>query len=50
MDFFLCFAVLQSAICHVVWLQALEELELDAVDLVDEAPSVFESTSQEHSE
>ena len=48
--FFLCFAVLQSAICHIVWLQALEELGLDAVDLVDEAPSFFESTSQEYSE
>lgn len=33
-----------------VWLQALEELGLDAVDLVGEEPSLFESTSQEHSE
>ena len=37
-------------IFHSVWLQALEELGLDAVDLVDEAPSIFESTSQERGE
>ena len=47
---FSLFCCSQSAICHVVWLQALEELGLDAVDLVDEAPSFFESTSQEQSE
>lgn len=47
MDFFL---VLLFIICHFVWLQALEELGLDAVDLVDEVPSFFESTSQGHGE
>lgn len=33
-----------------MWLQALEELGLDEVDLVDEAPETFEAMSQEISE
>ena len=45
MDYFL---VLLFIFCHSVWHQAPEELGLDADDLVDEAPSMFESTPQQH--
>jgi hypothetical protein len=39
------FFVLLFTILHSVLLQALEELGIDAVDLADEAPSIFESLS-----
>ena len=38
-------------IIFILWhFQVLEELGLDAGDLVDEAPSFFEPSCQEHSE
>lgn len=44
------FFVLLFTIFHSVLLQALVELNLDAVDLVDDPPSIFESTPHEHGE
>ena len=44
------FFVLLFTMFHSVLLQALVELNLDAVDLVDDAPTFFESTPHEHGE
>ena len=42
------FFVLLFTIFHSVLLQVLVELNLDAVDLVDDAPSIFDSTPHKH--
>ena len=44
------FLILLVTMFHFALLQALVELDLDEVDLVDDAPSLFESTFHEHGE